>query len=234
MSDAPSSAPRAVLFDLDGTLLDTLDDIAGAMNAVLADWGLPEHPVAAYRRFIGDGAVWLARRVLPDARRDEETVRRCVAAFRAQYAARGDPETRPYPGIPELLEALAGRGLRLAVLSNKPHEFTVALVQRLLGRFSIEPVLGSRPGVPNKPDPTSALEIAGQLGIAPGEWLYAGDTGTDMETAARAGMAAVGVLWGFRGADELTAAGARQLIRHPGELLALLKGQPCRVNSQAQ
>lgn len=215
-------APRAVLFDLDGTLLDTLDDIAGAMNVVLAEWGAPAHPVDAYRRFIGDGAVWLARRVLPEDRRDEVSVGRCVAAFRAQYAARGDPATRPYPGIPELLDALAGRGLRLAVLSNKPHEFTVALVRRLLGRHPIEPVIGSRPGVPNKPDPGSALEIAGQLGIAPGEWLYAGDTGTDMETAARAGMVPVGVLWGFRGADELTAAGARHLVGRPKELLPLL------------
>jgi phosphoglycolate phosphatase len=212
----------AVLFDLDGTLLDTLGDIAAAMNAVLADWGLPVHPQPAYRRFIGDGAVWLARRVLPEPRRDEETVARCVEAFRRAYAERGDPTTRPYPGVAGLLDGLTARGLRLAVLSNKPHDFTVALVRRLLGAWPLEPVFGSRPGVPNKPDPTTAVAIAEQHGISPGDWLYLGDTATDMETAGRAGMIAVGVLWGFRGADELRAAGARHLVTRPDEALDLL------------
>ena len=213
---------RAALFDMDGTLLDTLDDIADAMNVVLERRGLPRHPTEAYKGFIGDGVEQLARRVQPGGRADEETVVRYITEFREEYARRDDARTRPYPGIPELLDGLVGRGMSLAILSNKPHGFTVRLAQRLLVRWPFDPVLGSRRSVPKKPDPTAALQVAGQLGIPPEQWLYLGDTRTDMETAVGAGMLPVGVLWGFRGADELAAGGARHIIERPGELLALL------------
>jgi phosphoglycolate phosphatase len=146
----------------------------------------------------------------------------CVAQMRAEYARRWHAKTRPYPGIPQLLDTLTAHGLRLAILSNKPHDFTVRIAERLLARWSFDPVLGARAGVPKKPDPGAALEIAGQRGIPPGAWLYLGDTSTDMETATAAGMFPVGVLWGFRGAAELEASGARLLIQRPDQLLELL------------
>jgi len=213
---------RAVLFDLDGTLLDTLDDLADAMNRVLIDLGAPTHDREAYRHFIGDGVEWLVRRALPHEQASDEQVKRAVAEMRRHYGACWDRKTRPYPEIPELLDALAERQLTLAILSNKPHDFVVRLADRLLGRWCFARVLGARPGVPKKPDPTAARAVAAELGIPPSAWRYLGDTAIDMQTARAAGMAAVGVLWGFRDADELRAGGAQQLIARPLELLDLL------------
>jgi phosphoglycolate phosphatase len=210
---------RAVLFDLDGTLVDSLEDIADSMNAVLARLGVPEHPVDAYRYFVGEGMEMLVRRALPDGRDDDTTLTSALLAVRAEYAKRSVRKTRPYPGIPELLDTLAGREIPVAVLSNKPHAPTLDLVGRLLGSWSFAAVLGAGPDRPRKPDPAGAFEIAGELGIAPTEWFYLGDTATDMQTARAAGMGAVGVLWGFRTADELTAAGAELLLPHPLDLL---------------
>lgn len=214
--------PRAVLFDLDGTLLDTLDDIADSMNATLEQMGAPVHPASSYARFIGEGVELLVQRALPSDMALDEVLRRGVVQMRSHYARRWDNKTRPYAGIPELLDELARRGLTLAILSNKPHDFTRRIVEKLLARWRFEPTLGSREGVPKKPDPTVALEIARQHGIAPAAWLYLGDTPTDMKTAVAAGMLPVGVLWGFRGADELTGSGARHLIARPDSLLDLL------------
>ena len=212
----------AVLFDLDGTLVDSLDDLADAMNTVLGRNGFLPHPVDAYRYFVGDGMEMLVRRALPEARRDEGTVSRCLGEMKGEYEERWACKTRPYPGIPELLSALAGRGIPMAVLSNKPEDATLGVVERLLCSWTFAAVCGARPGLPKKPDPSGALEIASRLGIAPEAWVYAGDTGTDMKTANAAGMFAVGVLWGFRGAEELTAAGARILVRHPLDVLGCL------------
>jgi phosphoglycolate phosphatase len=213
---------QAVLFDLDGTLLDTLADLAGAMNCVLRQRGLPEHPLDAYKRFIGDGVANLVGRVLPPGCDDPALRAECVAAMRAEYARRWDQQTRPYPGVPELLDALSARGLPLAVLSNKPDEFTQLCVARLLLRWRFQTVLGERPGVPRKPDPSGALEIARAFELAPERVLYLGDTGTDMQTAVAAGMWPVGALWGFRDAAELRAHGAAALIERPQELLQWL------------
>jgi len=213
---------RAVLFDLDGTLLDTLEDLADAMNAVLTAEGLPTHPTDAYRHFVGDGIVNLVRRALPADRRDETTLERLVAADREEYARRWDRKTRPYEGVPRLLDGLTGRGLGLAILSNKPDDSTRLCVEKLLPGWSFDAVQGVAEGVPLKPDPAGALGIARRLGVAPGSFLYVGDTATDMRTAVGAGMFPVGALWGFRDADELTAAGAQSLLVHPAELLDLL------------
>src|ERR671921_816593 len=150
----------AVLFDLDGTLLDTLADIAQAANEALAGAGLPGHPPEAYRRFIGDGVAMLFRRALPPERVEEGLVERCVATFRDAYGRCWDARTRPYAGIPELLDVLAGRGLALAVLSNKPDDFTRRCAEAYLGRWPLRAVLGQREGVPRKPDPAGALEVA--------------------------------------------------------------------------
>ncbi len=213
---------RAVIFDLDGTLLDTLQDLADAVNAVLRRMGCPIHPVEAYKYFIGQGFSVLAERSLPPAQRSPSRIAECVAGSKAEYAARWQRSTRPYDGVPALLDELTRRGVKMAILSNKPHEFTEVVVRHFLAAWRFEAVLGGREGVPAKPDPAAALEIGRLLGLPPGDILYAGDSGTDMQTARRAGMFAVGVLWGFRGREELLAGGAQALIDRPGELPAWL------------
>jgi len=213
---------RAVLLDLDGTLLDTLEDLADSMNAAVGRLGFPPHPVAAYRYFVGDGVVNMALRALPEDHRDEATVARCVEEMRRIYAEHWADKTRPYPGVPELLDALAERGVGTAVLSNKPDDSTRLCVAKLLPRWRFDAVLGVSEAVPPKPDPTGVRRIAAQLGVPPAEFLYLGDTNTDMQTATEAGMFAVGALWGFRTADELLASGAKVLIERPGDLLGLL------------
>jgi phosphoglycolate phosphatase len=192
------------------------------MNSVLEGMGFPQHPLAAYRYFVGDGVEMLAQRVLPADSRDDAAIARCVQGMREAYERRWAAKSRPYEGMPELLDALTRRGVIMAVLSNKPHAFTEKVVATLLPRWRFARVLGARPGVPKKPDPAAALEIARQLDVPPGRFLYLGDTNTDVRTAIAAGMYPVGALWGFRTAEELTAAGARTLIRHPMELMALL------------
>jgi phosphoglycolate phosphatase len=214
---------RAVLFDLDGTLLDTLEDLTDATNAVLRRLGYPEHAPQAYKIFVGDGIEELALRALPETERGEDVVRRTMAGIRKEYGERWADKTHPYPGVPELLDALQAHGLPLAILSNKPHELTRLAVERLLPHWRFSVVLGARPDVPRKPDPQAALEIAAQLAIAPSEFIYLGDTGTDMKTATAAGMFAVGALWGFRSAEELLANGASALIDEPMELLGFLR-----------
>ena len=213
---------RAVLFDLDGTLLDTLQDLADAMNTVLRRSGFATHPLEAYKYFVGDGMATLVRRALPERHgNDETTVTTCLAAMKEEYRRRWMEQTRPYPGIPALLDELAARQIKISILSNKPDEFTRMMVERLLPRWHFECVFGERPGVPRKPDPSAALEIAGRSQVPVEAFAYLGDTSTDMITANAAGMYAIGVLWGFRPAEELTANGAKILISSPADFLEL-------------
>jgi len=211
-----------VLFDLDGTLLDTLEDLADSTNAALRQLGFPPHPTDAYRYFVGDGVTNLILRTLPEAHRDEPTVARAVDLMRRLYGEHWADKTRPYPGVPELLDALVARGVKMAVLSNKPHESTLLCVDRLLPRWRFHAVIGQSKAVPPKPDLAGVRTIIAQLGVPAEQFLYLGDTNTDMATANAAGMFAVGVLWGFRPADELREAGARVLIARPTDLLDLL------------
>ena len=213
---------RATIFDLDGTLLDTLDDIATAANRALAARGFPIHPHSRYRTFVGDGVVKLISRALPETHRDEATVQAGVSAFAQEYERTWNVQTRPYAGVPELLDALVRRGLKLAVLSNKPDRFTQQCVEDLLANWKFEAVLGASDQFPRKPDPASAMEIARRLGVTPADCLYVGDSGVDMQTARAAHMCAVGVLWGFRGKEELLQDGAQHLINKPSEVLDLL------------
>lgn len=214
---------KAVLFDLDGTLLDTLDDLGDSMNAVLAARGFPTHPIRAFTGFVGDGVQNLVRRALPrESGSNEALVAEIVPMMRAEYARRWKDKTRPYDGVPEMLDALYAQGLRLAVLSNKPHPATVEVVKHFFPGAKFHAVFGARPDVPIKPDAGAALDVAKQLGVPPEAFLYVGDTNTDMQTAVAAGMYAVGALWGFRTADELLEAGAQVLVSHPGDLLTLL------------
>ena len=211
---------RGAIFDLDGTLADTLVDIASSMNRVLRELGLPTHEPTAYKAFVGAGVPVLAERALPD---DELSRKRAVVdAFRASYAEHMLDSTRPYEGIDALLADLDRRGVRLAVLSNKPDDLTKTMVHRLFGRDRFRVVLGQRQGAPRKPDPTVAIEIAGLLEVDPADCLLVGDSLIDMETARSAGMLPVGVLWGFRGRQELVDHGARALLKVPADLLDLL------------
>jgi len=221
-------APRlhAVVFDLDGTLLDSLEDLADAMNCVLAEAGYPLHPLEAYRYFVGDGIEALVRRAVPEAERDHDALPPLIDAMRDEYARRSANKTRPYPGIPELLDALQTRSVPFAILSNKPHAATLDLVDRLLGRWRFAAVLGARDTVPKKPHPAGALEIAENLRLAPAAFAYVGDTPVDMGTARAAGMFAAGVLWGFRSEAELREAGAQALLTEPADLLTLLCPEP--------
>ena len=213
---------KAVLFDLDGTLLNTLDDLADAMNATLAELGFAGHPLDACRYLIGDGVENFAIRALPADHRDAPTVGQVLAGFRKRYAQRWADKTHLYDGIAELLDGLTDAGAAMAVLSNKPHEFTGVIVAKFLARWRFERVVGARDGVPIKPDPAAAIQIAEQLNIAPDEFLYLGDTNTDMQTARAAGMYPVGALWGFRTAEELQASGAKALAKKPIDVLKLL------------
>lgn len=213
---------KAVLFDLDGTLLDTIDDLADSMNSVLKKHEFPKHGIDKYKYFVGDGMDVLVRRALPVFLKDESVIAGCIAAMKEEYSFRWADKTRPYDGIPELLDAFSASGVRLSILSNKPHEPTGIVVSRMLADWKFEMVVGVRDGVPRKPDPAAAVSIAESLGIAPDEFLYLGDTHTDMETAVAAGMFPAGALWGFRTADELIEAGARILVRHPADLLEFI------------
>lgn len=213
---------KAVLFDLDGTLLDTLDDLADSMNASLERFGFPTHPVNGYRYLVGDGLVNLVLRALPEQHRDEATLSRLVAAQREEYGRRWASKTHLYNGVPELLDELKQRGLPLCILSNKPDDFTHAVVRKFLSKWKFVAVRGESKDTPMKPDPSGVNQIALELGISPTDFLYVGDSNTDMQTATAAKMFPVGVLWGFRTNDELIAAGAKALIEHPVDLLTIL------------
>lgn len=214
--------PLAILFDLDGTLLDTLADLAAAMNRVLAAEGLDTHPTDAYRAFVGEGVRALTERVLPPSHRSREAIARLMAAMREDYACSWGVTTSPYPGVPALLDGLVAHGVRLAVLSNKPDDFTRAMVAHYLGAWPFADVRGVREGGPRKPDPTEALEILAGLSVAPERAWFVGDTSIDVRTGLALGSRPVGVSWGFRPADELWAAGADAVLDAPLDLLTLL------------
>ena len=175
--------------------------------------------------FIGEGIGTLFERAVPEgaSRDDRELVARCMEGFRQTYGRGWNVATRPYPGIPELLNILVSRSLGLAVLSNKPDAFTRQCVEAYLGRWPFQAVFGDREGVPRKPDPAGAVEAAGRLGVSPGAILYLGDSSVDMATARRAGMIPVGAAWGFRTEEELRASGAVKVIAHPLELVDFLE-----------
>ena len=213
---------KAICFDLDGTLLNTLDDLADSMNRTLAASDLPTHPVVAYKTFVGSGLHVLVQRAAPSAADDPQLVQTLIDRMRAEYGKRWAEKTRPYEGVADMLTALQQADVPMAVLSNKPHDFTELCVAELLPHWKFERIYGVCDDVPPKPDPTGAKRVAEELGIAAPEFLYVGDTNIDMETGNAADMFTVGVTWGFRSIDELTAAGAKRIIHHPSELMALL------------
>ncbi|RKH94636.1 HAD family hydrolase [Corallococcus sp. AB004] len=212
---------RAVLFDLDGTLVDSLGDIATAMNHALQQHGLPPHPEAAYLRFVGEGVAKLAERATASA--PAALQGQVLATYHAYYDTHLFDRTCAYPGVEAALAELAAEGIRLGVLSNKSDDFVKRLAARLLPGVTFTAVYGERPGIPRKPDPTAALALAAELGVAPDACGFVGDTSVDMDTAKAAGMYGVGVTWGFRTAEELHAHGARAVVSSAGELLAALR-----------
>jgi phosphoglycolate phosphatase len=214
---------QAVIFDLDGTLLDTLEDIASAANRVLLKKAYPTHPLTAYRDFVGNGSEMLIRRALPSEVEDERIIQECNEAFLEDYGENWRVQTTLYKGIPELLDALTKRRMKLSVLSNKPHPVTIRCISEWLKPWRFESVMGQRREMPKKPNPAGALKIAEDLQLQPRSFLFVGDSAVDMQTAAAADMFSVGVSWGFRSIPELEESGAKALIYEPLELLKLLK-----------
>ncbi len=215
---------QAVIFDLDGTLLDTLDDLADSANRVLDQLGFPTHSVDAFRYFVGDGVGELVRQMLPEDRRDRQTMADITDGYRREYGQHWNVKTRPYDGIEAMLDELTARGVRIAVLSNKPDVYTQQCVSELLSSWRFDPVIGHHDGIPRKPDPAGAFQIADRLELSPAEIAYVGDTGTDMQTAVAAGMFAIGVVWGFRPEEELRSNGADAIAAEPRELIGLISG----------
>jgi phosphoglycolate phosphatase len=214
---------EAIIFDLDGTLLDTLEDIAISANNVLEKHEFPTYKVNDYRDLIGGGVRNLVTQVLPEDRRTDKMITEFADNFRDEYGKNWNLNTKPYEGIPELLDELITRHYKLAVHSNKPDAFTQKYVRELLSHWSFEMVLGQRSEIPRKPDPAGAQQIARFMDVPPAHMLYIGDTATDMQTAIAAGMFPVGVAWGFRPKEELQNNGARAMVEHPREILALLE-----------
>lgn len=223
---------KAVIFDLDGTLLDTIEDITAASNRVYEPRGLGAFTREEMKTLVGDGAEELIRRVFAWRGRpapSEDVVAGILDDYRREYQLCWHEHTRPYDGILELLAELRRGGLKTAVLSNKAEIFTARQTSALFPARSFDIVRGAKPGVPLKPDPSPALALAADLGIPPRDCAFVGDTNVDMATAKAAGMLAVGALWGFRTADELRQNGADALVDSPLALLPLLTEHPQRT-----
>ncbi|MFN0252534.1 MAG: HAD family hydrolase [Kofleriaceae bacterium] len=209
---------RALVFDLDGTLIDSLPDIALHLNRMLVERGLVERPLAEIGEWVGYGAEQLIVRAVPHP----EDVAEALAQFRAHYRARPVVHSRVFDGLAEVLDALAV-GRKLAVLSNKPHDLTVACADALLGRWSFSVITGQRSGKPHKPDPAALLEVAAQLAIEPSACVMIGDSEVDIATARAAGVPSVAVSWGLRPRDVLVSAAPDHIVDTPRSLGALFE-----------
>jgi phosphoglycolate phosphatase len=212
---------KAFIFDLDGTLIDSLADIAESINRMLDARGYPRCEQELFKQMVGDGMEKLVERALPEAVRSDALIKICVEEYRAHYDTLWNAQTRPYPGIVEMLAELKARGMKLGVISNKAHRFTVPMTEHFFGTGCFDHILGQRNEVPRKPAPDGAREMAAFLGLKMDEMAYVGDSGIDMAFAKAGGMRAVGVRWGFRSEEELRENGADVLISAPGELFDL-------------
>lgn len=212
---------KAVIFDLDGTLVNSLEDLADSMNEVLTNHGLPVHTYYEFRNFIGRGLRNLVIKALPEQNRDEELINSCLASMIDIYRGNCINKTKVYDGIPELLTELSKKGIKMAVFSNKADEFTKQIVKLLLPNLHFEAIVGLTDENLRKPNPANALAISKILNIAPSEIVYCGDSIIDMQTATNAGMYAAGVLWGFDTEDELLKTGAKLIIKKPCDLIEI-------------
>ena len=213
---------KLAIFDLDGTLLDTIGDLAASCDAVMQMNGLPQHTTDEYRQMVGRGILRLVEAAIPEPLRSPEYVEKVRQDFVAYYLEHIDHYTRPYDGIPELVDALAERGVKIAVASNKFQAGTERLIRSFFPDVKFVAVLGHRVGVPLKPDPQIDLEIIDAAGVEPNETLHIGDSGVDMQTAHAAGVQAVGVTWGFRSREELVECGADVIVDSPKQILDLI------------
>ncbi len=194
---------QLVIFDLDGTLLNTIADLAQSTNYALEELGYPTHEEDAYRFMVGNGINKLFERALPEGEKNEVNVLRVRQKFVPHYDLHNADKSRPYPGIPELLTNLQSQGIQLAVASNKYQSAAEKLITHYFPSIRFAAVFGQREGVPTKPDPTVVCDILKETGIAPKDTLYVGDSGVDMQTAINAGVTSCGVTWGFRPRTEL-------------------------------
>lgn len=210
---------KAVIFDLDGTLLNTLDDLADSANHILNELGFPAHPTESYKYFVGNGIPKLIERCLPADK--QEYKEKALKMFFDYYNAHSRDKTAPYTGITELISDLKKSGLKLGVITNKANPIAREVVDFYLGGENFGYVQGMEEGLCAKPNPKGALMVAEKLGVTPDEVLYIGDSGVDMLTAVNAGFTPCGVLWGFRKEDELRDNGALYIVNKPSDIIAL-------------
>jgi len=214
---------KLIIFDLDGTLLNTLDDLADSCNYILKKHGFRTHSLDAYRFFVGNGISKLIERAIPEEERNDDFIEKLRKEFICYYSAHAEDKTAPYTGIMDLLHALQDKGIKLAVASNKFIEGTQSLVKKYFGDIQFISVFGQREGIPVKPDPQIVFDIMKDSGIMnKEEILYAGDTGTDMKTCKNAGIKGIGVLWGFRTKEELKENGAKYIVNNPSEIMDII------------
>lgn len=210
---------QLVIFDLDGTLVNTIADLAESVNYALRQSGFPTHPHSDYPLFVGNGIYKLIERALPPENRNENTIRTTKAFFMDYYMLHNTDRSSVYPGIDKLLHSLSAKGVALAVASNKVHEATVAMIHHFFPDLTFACVLGQRDGIPTKPDPAIVAEILHKTAAKPEQTLYVGDSGVDMQTAHNSGITAVAVTWGLRTVEELRDNAADIIINKPSELL---------------
>lgn len=214
---------KCVLFDLDGTLADTVESLAAAGNKALEMVGLMPRPIEDYKYFAGNGSDVLVKRILKAAK-DEACVNydKAYEAYRNFFEKGCTYHIKPYQGICEMLAELKKRKIKIGVVSNKPHQHSIEVVETLFGKGYFDCITGHKEGFPKKPDPASTIAAAGELGYSPRDCVYVGDTNVDMENGLAAGMFTVGVLWGFRTKEELERFKPQAIIKKPAELLELL------------
>ena len=212
---------KTVIFDLDGTLLDSIEDIASSMNKVLESLQLPTHKIEDYKHFVGGGVDILVENALSN--QSKEIKYEVIKRFKIEYDGKLHSKTLPYDGIYELLDELKKLDINLAVLSNKPHEFTVSYVNHFFKNYNFKEIHGQKKDVPKKPDPKAALDIVKCLDSSCENTYFIGDTTIDMQTAKSANMTAIGVLWGFRDEKELRDFGADFIVSNPLEILKIIK-----------
>jgi phosphoglycolate phosphatase len=213
---------KGVIFDLDGTLINSVEDIADAMNAMLKQNNFPMHNVKTYKQFLGSGLRDLLKKAIGNNKNDTAFIDTCWDAMFAIYAANCTNKTKPYNGIINLLDMLVSKKLKMAILSNKADNLTKKIVTELFSTYNFEAVIGLTNEKTKKPNPNTALQISEIFGMNPQEIVFVGDSGIDMQTATNAGMFAVGVTWGYKDKNELIANGAKFILNHPSDLFKVL------------